>query len=511
MLIAEAPNELLSGPVASSNTARKPPSQTRALILFVGFYAIAANAPYWAAGRVLSLLPLGWVSVEYMAVGVLALFVPRALASFLLLLMIAADLTASICRTFHLYPYECFANLGIAQDLPLSRLLTTAAICLLIALVVAIPIAFPARRLPLPTRRRAALALVLLAVLAMTTDTLRMARDFHAIGNYARNDVNHTGNWSNLWTGRYPLLHLARNPHFFPAKPLSMTVSLKDSPPIASATQVALASSGLLSPQTAAHQPNLVLILVESWGSALDPTVATALTQPYSKPQLLARYRVLQGDVPFYGATVGGETRELCQSTTGIDITQIPSDGLLSCLPARLASAGYTTIALHGSDGRVFDRVSWYRRLGFDQQWFGPEFRRLNLPDCVGAFVGTCDADIARFIEQRLAATSPNPLFLQWVTLNSHLPVPVPNGLAHPAPCAFAPNLPHASSLCSWYQLVANVHASAAGMALAPQARPTVFVIVGDHPPPFNSAALNDHFSQSAVPYIILIPRESTP
>ena len=39
------------------------------------------------------------------------------------------------------------------------------------------------------------------------------------------------------------------------------------------------------------------------------------------------------------------------------------------------------------------------------------------------------------------------------------------------------------------------------------QLRPTIFIIVGDHAPPFLNASNRDRFSQTVVPYVILSPR----
>jgi hypothetical protein len=62
--------------------------------------------------------------------------------------------------------------------------------------------------------------------------------------------------------------------------------------------------------------------------------------------------------------------------------------------------------------------------------------------------------------------------------------------------------------VCSWYQLIANVHHSVADIAMSKLARPTVFVIVGDHAPPYSDPSLRDMFSQSVVPYVLLVPRQ---
>jgi len=71
------------------------------------------------------------------------------------------------------------------------------------------------------------------------------------------------------------------------------------------------------------------------------------------------------------------------------------------------------------------------------------------------------------------------------------------------ADVSLEPNTP----LCSWYQLVVNVHRSVAQLATGNLPRPTVFVIVGDHAPPFGDLARRERFSQTDVPYVILLPR----
>src|SRR5271167_4471752 len=60
-------------------------------IVFAALYALGANIPYWVASRTLDLLPLGWFCLESLGVGLIALFVPRLMASALLWLLIAAD------------------------------------------------------------------------------------------------------------------------------------------------------------------------------------------------------------------------------------------------------------------------------------------------------------------------------------------------------------------------------------------------------------------------------------
>ena len=119
----------------------------------------------------------------------------------------------------------------------------------------------------------------------------------------------------------------------------------------------------------------------------------------------------------------------------------------------------------------MFDRTAWYKAIGFQERWFHDQFKQDGLSDCIGLFIGTCDADIAAWIGRRLKEPSPRPYFIHWMTLNSHLPVPVPSPLADGAPCSLALSLTPKSPLCSWYQLVANVHSSVALLATGPLAR----------------------------------------
>jgi hypothetical protein len=76
------------------------------------------------------------------------------------------------------------------------------------------------------------------------------------------------------------------------------------------------------------------------------------------------------------------------------------------------------------------------------------------------------------------------------------------------ASCSVTPLLSTQPALCSWYQLVANVHESVSRLALEQLGRPTVFVIVGDHAPPFANPELRGQFSNTEVPYVLLVPRQ---
>jgi hypothetical protein len=275
-----------------------------------------------------------------------------------------------------------------------------------------------------------------------------------------------------------------------------------------SASGIAFRTEGILRGGRNEEDPDVVQIVVESWGLPQDAPLRDALVQPYAQADVLAKYQVVEGAVPFAGATIPGESRELCGVSFNFHLLNATSSELKDCLPARLAAAGYDDIALHGLNGNVFSRTEWYRAIGFQEIWFHDRFKQDGLPDCAGPFVGTCDADIAAWIGRRLEEDHAHPYFIHWMTLNSHLPVLVPTALSDGAQCSEALNLEPNSTLCSWYQLVANVNRSVAQVATGNLARPTVFVLVGDHAPPFSDPALRARFSQTDVPYVLLLPRE---
>jgi hypothetical protein len=478
---------------------------------FVLFYAIVANVPFWIAGHWFALLPLGWFCVEYAGVGLLALFVPPALSAALLLLAIAADLISAVSKTYYLPPSECLMNLGALAELPGARLGEAVGLIAVTLLILAVALFFPVKKIRGAYRSYAALCLIGFAVVSVSADCVSVVRETGRVpnpfGGMRPGDANKFSDYGNLWIARYPSLRLARNERLFGGGRNTVNASPGGAKPIASAAAVALRTAGIDSGRGPQEMPNFVLVLVESWGLDSDASVRDALVRPYTQPGLAARYDVSQGTVKFFGPTVGGEARELCGSDMGYQIEDLSTQSLRPCLPDRLASLGYHTIALHGMSGYMFHRQTWYRSIGFQEQWFRDSFRQRGLPDCVGAFVGTCDAAVAGLIGQRLQTRDPSPDFVYWVTLNSHLPLPVPSGLPGAASCALTPLLTRQATFCSWYQLVANVHDSVARLAMGQMGRPTVFVIVGDHAPPFANPTLRDQFSGAEVPYVLLVPR----
>ncbi|MGD0630495.1 MAG: sulfatase-like hydrolase/transferase [Terracidiphilus sp.] len=234
--------------------------------------------------------------------------------------------------------------------------------------------------------------------------------------------------------------------------------------------------------RSSAVAPNVVLILVESWGLLLDPHLAQAITAPFDDPRIARKFQTSYGSVPFTGLTLPGEARELCHSTLGFGILRASGETAKQCLPAYFQARGYQSIAIHGYVGQMYNRTELYPNLGFNQVWFGPVLEKLGLPDCRGAFPGICDTSIASWIgSSLLPGDQSKPRFIYWVTLNSHLPIPGNPDLPDDGVCAARPALQNSAALCSWFRLVRGVHQAVQQIALAPSARPTVFLLVGDH------------------------------
>jgi hypothetical protein len=480
-------------------------------LFFVLFYAILANIPFWMASNSFGLVHHGVFCLEYAAVGLLALFVPRIFSAGLLLSVVATDMVCGACRTYYLSVTECLTNISIFHALSGPRRHAAVAVVLLTLLVTAIAAYLPAPSVQERHRRRAAACLIAFAIALASADCLTIVRKTGHFPNPLQSgqsgDQMQLSLANSVRLARVPIVRLIPS-ELEAARVRKMEISNEGSTlSVPSGAAVGIRFAGLSTSSDRQEMPNLVIVLVESWGLAASASLNDALVRPYAQSGLRARYEVIQGTVPFSGSTVPGEARELCGNSFGFHIVNASAAELRGCLPQRLAALGYRTMALHGMDGHFFARSTWYGRAGFEERWFNDRFKGSGLPDCPGAFTGTCDAAIAEWLGHRLSEHNADPYFVHWVTLNSHLPMLVPSPLADGAPCLTSIGLAPQSPLCSWYQLVANVHRSVSRLATAELGRSTIFVIVGDHAPPFADPALRGQFSSTVVPYVVLAPR----
>jgi hypothetical protein len=442
------------------------------------------------------LRPRGWIDAEYLTLLCVALLFP----SWGAILVLTADLTVALVEPVaHLYYFsvaDTFLSFRYLFLIPAHRL--AAYIGLVIAYICAcaavLRLLLGGHRRPNAKKMAALLLLCGLLPLAADFNSGRFSRYLHAGPQPADSDLRREP-WvripiASLLYGVLPGLRHTPDP---PARSLTSALTL------------AIAELPATQPQ-----PDIVLVLTESWGLSNDNRVNQAELQPYLTPEVGRLYRVQTGKIPFAGSTTVGETRELCGNTGGSATLSGPSEYFAACWPARLAKAGYRTLAVHGFTPTMFHRNAWYQRFGFQERAFLPTLEHDGATICDGAFPGACDADVARWIGGRLlyAHDAPThddrPLFVHWVTLNSHLPVAPLEDASRAADCV-ASGVGNDQSLCSWFIHVLRVHSSVAALALRPR-HPTLFVIVGDHAPPFMRAEDRRRFSQTDVPFVILAP-----
>ncbi|MGB6744182.1 MAG: sulfatase-like hydrolase/transferase [Terracidiphilus sp.] len=444
--------------------------------------------------RLLSALPHGFVNFEMLVIGAAGVFLPRTAVFLLLALDALADCAYSVCYTYQFSVSDLLESLRFVSVLPRSRLIAG---CVVVTAAMLICAALALVRPQRKHRLHTAGALLALTAILLPIDILD-----------GQNSLWHKDvSFFSIRVARSPLLTLGVRA--LQADRTEFAARRAENEPMASAS--AQMDSALGAFAGGARAPDVVLVVVESWGLPLDPSLARALTAPYASAAIAHSYRVTYGTAPFTGLTVPGEARELCHSTMGFGIMDISAEAARQCLPDELDARGYESFALHGYVGEMFYRDSWYRGLGFDHAWFGPDLRQAGLPRCGGAFPGVCDGAIAKFIGSSLLDSSQRrPRFIYWVTLNSHLPVPARPQLSADNSCAATPALSGSAALCSWFRLVRAVHQSVSQVA-AQRARPTVFILVGDHAPPFADPRLRSQFSASQVPYVMLTPASLPP
>jgi hypothetical protein len=466
-------------------------------------FGVLANVPMWIAGSIHRLEVVGWFNLDFLVVGVIALFLPRAISAGLLLTAMVVDFLAEITVTYYMAPADILSNAPEVVSIP--GLITP----LCVGAVLVLAVASTAFFLPRRNRQRfpTAILLVLFALVCRGAKQLELDWDARS-GFWVRfSAAPHT---THAAAPRYlPTRSSTRQLMFGPSDTFKDDVewTINDeqaSTPMESAAAVAYRRLSANS-QDQRSLPDFVLILVESWGVSADQEIRQSLFQPYES-ELGGRYEILRGSVPFRGPTVSGENRELCGRSGGQSVMAGSVASFRNCLPEELRGLGFHTIAVHGYHGGFYHRKYWYPRVGFEEIWFALQLESTGLPDCVGIFNGVCDAAVANWIGKRLRQPDPGPRFVYWVTLNSHLPVPEPADLPTLVPCDTEASLARDPALCNWYRLILNVHQSIASLASHDGSRPVVYVIVGDHAPPFSDPNLRAGFDQNSVPYVILLP-----
>lgn len=245
---------------------------------------------------------------------------------------------------------------------------------------------------------------------------------------------------------------------------------------------------------------NVLLVLVESLGILRDPQHRNILFSAFDDADLRARFTLTSGTTTFFGATAYGEMRELCQSRSPYRVILHGSGP--DCLPGAYAARGYRTVSVHGFSGEFYERDQWYAKIGFARSVFPETATTSYARRCGDPFIGPCDVEVADTISDRLANAS-QPMFIYWVTLNSH--VPVRAGEATPRHgCATGGPFgdPEVCAMAEiWQDLFEAI------TRLAKRNPETEILLVGDHAPPLWRRAARGLFEPDRVPWLRLAPR----
>jgi len=251
---------------------------------------------------------------------------------------------------------------------------------------------------------------------------------------------------------------------------------------------------------------NVVMVIVESLGYITDPKERALVDSPLSDPRITKTYKVTSGTATYYGSTTAGEMRELCE-TRAFYADYAPKYGY-SCLPELLHRRGYASVALHAFSGGMFERNSWYPRLGFDKMVFGQQVLKETHRMCGGAFRGACDADMAPIIirEAKNLAPPDQPRFIYWLTLNTHIPV-APGEAKTKFGCGTGANPFATANVCRMAELWHDFFNTLSRVALDPSIGPAEILVVGDHAPPLWSRRGRSSFAAGKVAWYRLTPR----
>jgi hypothetical protein len=241
---------------------------------------------------------------------------------------------------------------------------------------------------------------------------------------------------------------------------------------------------------------SVLFVIVESLGLPIDTQLSAWLSERLTA-QVGVSSMVEFGSVPFQGSTTAGELRQLCQLKGSY--TRLSRQAAATCLPTRLKELGLPSVGIHGFSGRMFQRERWWPRIGLQEAMFletlSPQFPH----QCGGMFRGVCDADLITIAANRL---SQGPVFVYVLTLNTHLPITLPQPAAPVAMCRQREIPDRACALLGMHAgFLGRVGELARSQAPAP-----LIVVVGDHAPPFVEASSRQAFAADKVPYWIITP-----
>lgn len=273
--------------------------------------------------------------------------------------------------------------------------------------------------------------------------------------------------------------------------------------------------------QVRQEQPDIIVLQSESY---FDPAIMNGYRAADWVPNLRRLQKLGQhGDmhVPTFG---GGTIRTEFEILTGLPLHFFPQlnypylglkESHIEGLAQALKSAGYHTLAIHPNQGGFWDRISVFRRMGFDQfiDKDSPAFRHAKRQ---GFYIS--DQALTNVIVDSLKPSGP-PQFIFAISMESHGPyrnipihkdriaerdaIPVPRGVDATGARILRDYLLHQRDADRELGRLADV--------LAKRDRPSLLVFYGDHLPGleegFAAGFKNGKLApEQDVPYLLISP-----
>ena len=228
------------------------------------------------------------------------------------------------------------------------------------------------------------------------------------------------------------------------------------------------------------YSDKMMLIVAESWGAAREDNVQKSILQNIYNQQDNLEF-IETGFFDFAGSTVQGEMRELCKYAVdnGYAFSKLPASTFAHCLPNVLKKQGYATFALHGANGQLYERTSWYPMVGFQKIMFNEDFPAL--PHC-DAFHGVCDSALFDVVAAQFKRTADQKSFVYWMTLTSHVPYVRKDLYITRFDCQKLGLFE--GDICNNMSLEAQFFDGLGELIKRPEMQGVEVIVVGDHMPP---------------------------
>jgi len=271
---------------------------------------------------------------------------------------------------------------------------------------------------------------------------------------------------------------------------------------------------------SSSQRPDKVLyVTAESWGYPKDKKILDSQIK-----SLLAnneKIELLKADKIFAdNSTIAAELRELCNKKSNYlshimmdEIKRLKIIGATDtkgmCWPEYLRDEGYTIVAMHGANGKMYDRKNLYKIFGFETSYFDGDMP-INTRNRCKSWPGYCDADLMQVMQNDLLRH--DKILFYWMTLNSHVPYEK-SDINNFNQVVCESDLPNGYSeqLCNYHQLHLQFFKNLSLILNKPEFSGLHVVVVGDHKPKFMDGAhkvsSSDLFLENTVPYLYFIIR----